>query len=348
MPNADRARLLQVRDAAGVPIPPDQLPVSRALRGEVVRGPSGDNRARAADGRELEVNISAAPLRDRDGRVVGAVAVMRDISSRRRLEREHEEARANELVLKETAQRLDEFLATAAHELRTPLGVTMTAVDLAASRVERLAATVTAKHPDLAQMIDPIRSCLDEANQSVDRLSRMVSLLFDTTPLRAGSLELHRRPCDLAAVVREQVVALRKEHPHRAILIETPDDLPVRVAADADRIGQVVTNYLSNALKYSSEDQPVDVRVAIDGPLARVSVRDRGSGLPRSEQERIWQRFYRVRGVRVRNGQSTGLGLGLHICKTIVERHGGQVGVESAVGVGSTFWFTLPTSPRRT
>ena len=86
------------------------------------------------------------------------------------------------------------------------------------------------------------------------------------------------------------------------------------------------------------------MRVGIEGPLARVSVRDRGPGIPRGEQERIWERFYRVRGVRARSGQGTGLGLGLHISKTIVERHGGLVGVESAVGVGSTFWFTLPTS----
>jgi signal transduction histidine kinase len=95
-------------------------------------------------------------------------------------------------------------------------------------------------------------------------------------------------------------------------------------------------------LKYSTVDQPVEVRVATEGNKARVSVRDHGPGVPASEQKLIWRRFYRVQGVRVRSGPSGGLGLGLHICKTIIERHGGQVGVESTVGVGSTFWFTLP------
>jgi signal transduction histidine kinase len=313
------------------------------LRGEVVSGPGTDVHVRAADGRELEITTSAAPLRDRDGHIVGAVVVTRDISWRRHLEREREDARASELALKETTQRLDEFLATAAHDLRSPLAVTTTAIDLAASRFERLVSAIHAQNPTLAQSTGAIRSCLDEATQSVDRLSRMVSMLLDTTQLRGGTLELRLRPCDLASVVREQVDALHRANPNRAIYVATSDDPPVSVSADGDRISQVVVNYVTNALKYSPDDQPVDIRVANEGMLARVSVRDRGPGLPPGEQKRIWQRFYRVPGIEVQGSrQSIGLGLGLHICKTIVERHGGHVGVESAVGAGSSFWFTLP------
>jgi signal transduction histidine kinase/GAF domain-containing protein len=333
-------------DSGGRPIPPEHFAVFKALRGEVVSGAGTDMRVRTADGRELEMTATAAPLRDGKGHITGAVVVTRDVSWRRRLEREREEARANELALKETSQRLDEFLATAAHDLRAPLAVTTTAIDLAASRIERLVTSVAAESPNLQQRIGGMRDLLDEASQSVDRLSRMVTMLFDTAQLRAGTLELHRRRCDLGTLVREQVDALRRAHPRRTIRVETPGGVPLKVTADVDRISQVISNYVTNALKYSPEDQPVNVRVTSEGVLVRVSVSDRGPGLPRGEQERIWQRFYRVRGIQVQGKQSIGLGLGLHISKTIVERHGGQVGLESAVGVGSTFWFTLPANER--
>ena len=116
----------------------------------------------------------------------------------------------------------------------------------------------------------------------------------------------------------------------------------VPIIADAVRESQVVSNYLSNALKYSEADRPVEVRLEILASQARVSVRDEGAGLSREQQEHIWERFYRVPGVEVQNGSGVGLGLGLHISRTIIEEQGGHVGVESSPGEGSTFWFTLP------
>jgi hypothetical protein len=116
----------------------------------------------------------------------------------------------------------------------------------------------------------------------------------------------------------------------------------VPVIADADRIRQVVANYLSNALKYSPEDRPVVVGIEVDDREARVWVRDEGLGLPTEEQEQIWERFHQATGIAVQSGSGIGLGLGLYICRTIIERHHGHVGVESAPGRGSTFWFTVP------
>jgi signal transduction histidine kinase len=111
--------------------------------------------------------------------------------------------------------------------------------------------------------------------------------------------------------------------------------------ADADRIGQVVANYVTNALKYSPPDQPVDVSVAVRRAQACVAVRDAGPGIPKADRAQVWELFQRGSGVTPQGGS---LGLGLYISRAIVEAHGGQVGVKSAVGKGSTFWFTLPLS----
>jgi signal transduction histidine kinase len=103
-----------------------------------------------------------------------------------------------------------------------------------------------------------------------------------------------------------------------------------------------VGNFVSNALKYSRDDQPVEVRVQVVGSTACVCVRDTGVGVPLTEQEEIWARFHRATGVAIQSGSDVGLGIGLHISKTIVERHHGQVGLQSVPGQGSTFWFTVP------
>lgn len=114
------------------------------------------------------------------------------------------------------------------------------------------------------------------------------------------------------------------------------------VTGDAQRLGQVVTNYVTNALKYSPADRPVTVGLDVEEGQARVWVRDEGPGLPAEEQERIWDRFHQARGIEVQSGSGVGLGLGLYICRSIIEQHQGHVGVQSTSGAGSTFWFTVP------
>ncbi len=120
------------------------------------------------------------------------------------------------------------------------------------------------------------------------------------------------------------------------------------VDIDADRIGQVVTNYVSNALKYSAPDRPVAVSLRVANGEATVRVRDEGPGLTPEQQQHIWDRYRRVQGVAIQDnaqGAGGGLGLGLYISRGIIEQHGGRVGVESAPSQGSTFWFTLPLEP---
>jgi signal transduction histidine kinase len=312
---------------------------------EVVVVPFNAGMKQAFIGDALEVVLLLAA-----GITISLVASKTE-GSRQRAEAGRAEAQAREISLRQVQERMDEFLATASHDLRSP-GTVMTATaTLVTRRFERLASAVTAQLPGLADPVEAVRRGLGDMSQSADRLARLVALLFDTSLVRAGTLELHRAPCDLAGIVSEVVHALRLAHPQRTIDLQYLSTRPIPVVADADRLGQVVTNYLTNALKYSPEDQLVAVLLsdvgAGAGAAARVAVADRGPGLPQSELDRVWQRYYRAEGIRPQSGSGHGLGLGLHICKTIVESHGGQVGVESTVGQGSTFWFTLPLANNR-
>lgn len=147
-------------------------------------------------------------------------------------------------------------------------------------------------------------------------------------------------------MTREVVAEHELAHPQRAIVL-TVSAASVTVQADDDRIRQVLTNYLGNALRYAPVNRPiaVEVRRNEDAQIVRVSVRDQGPGVAASEQERIRERFYRAPDISAIANSGAGLGLGLFICHDIIERHGGPVGVENAGGEGSTFWFTLPLAP---
>jgi len=176
-------------------------------------------------------------------------------------------------------------------------------------------------------------------------LNRLVDDLLDIARTQGDHLELQCKMCDLAAITREAVEEQRKTWPARTIRLEMDEGIELPVYADADRIGQVITNYLTNALKYSAEGKPVNVVVRREGVVAVLSVRDEGPGLSEEQQARVWEQFQRVEGVEVRSnphGSTAGLGLGLYISKIIIEQHGGGVGVQSIPGEGSTFWFRLP------
>src|SRR5262249_43375782 len=229
---------VHVSDAEGKPLTNKQLAVQRALRGEVVQGPDANIRMQSPDGSELELNINAAPLRDREGHIIEAILAVQDITWRKHLERALEEARANELALREITQRMDEFVATASHDLRAPLTVVVGMMDLVASRFGRLASAVLSQNPNFADKISKVRSSLEGASQGADRLNRLVQVLFDSSQAHAGSLELHRKLCDLTAVVREQVEAVRTANPNRTIQLEGLGSRALEVVADADRIGQ--------------------------------------------------------------------------------------------------------------
>lgn len=183
---------------------------------------------------------------------------------------------------------------------------------------------------------------LERAERQANVQNRMVSDLLDISRLQADKLALHLVPFDLATIVRQMVEDQRSTTPKRALYLEMAEEETAPVNADPERIGQVLNNYLTNALKYSPVDRPVEVQLKKEGNVVRVLVRDEGPGLTPSEQEQVWDRFYQVEGIKRQRGSSVGLGLGLYICLVIIEQHQGEVGIESVKGEGSTFWFTLP------
>lgn len=264
------------------------------------------------------------------------------VIERERLLYERAKARASELALRESNRLMDEFLGMAGHELRTPLTAIKGNIQLAKRQLKKNVSPDGSPAEDLSNRLKLVEELLERAERQVRLQNRLVGDLLDVSRIQADKIELNLEPCNLVAVVREAVQDQRLLSSSRIICLNLPVEELVPVLADADRLGQVVTNYLTNALKYSAADRPVEVSLQLEEKMARVSVRDEGPGLSVEEQQHIWERFHQVERVKVQSGSSGGLGLGLHICRTIVERHQGQVGVESTPGKGSTFWFTLP------
>ena len=264
------------------------------------------------------------------------------VMERERLLREREDARTSAAALRESNRRMDEFLGIAGHEIRTPLTALGGQIQLARRRLARLAAQPDPSAAELVSGVTTTEQLLARADVAMARLTRLVGDLLDVSRIHADGLEIRPALRDVGALVRKVVEEHRELYAPRTIrLLEPPPD-PLRALVDEDRIEQVLSNYLSNAIKYAPPERPVTVGIDTDGALVRVWVRDEGAGIPAAALPHIWERFYRVQDVEQHHGSSVGLGLGLHISRGIVERHSGSVGVESTPGAGSTFWFAVP------
>ncbi len=253
------------------------------------------------------------------------------------------EARARALAQQEMSLLVNEFLNLASHELNTPLTSIKGNIQLAQRRLARLKRQLAEQPGRVSEQIEQVQHSLASAAQSARLQERIIKALMDDARIQSGTLELHTTRHDLGVLLKEAVANQQRLAPGRTIVLESmPPERVVPVNVDAERITQVINNYLANALSYSPADQPVTVQLTIEDAVARVSVHDQGPGIPGEEQGYIWGRFYFAKEVAVQHEQDLSLGLGLYLSRAFIERHHGSVGVESDPGHGTTFWFTLP------
>ncbi|MCL5957964.1 MAG: ATP-binding protein, partial [Chloroflexi bacterium] len=292
----------------GRPYERGEWPLVRSLTtGEVVMGEEIE--LLRGDGTRGLVATNSAPIRDERGNIVAAVSVYCDLTEQRRLEK-----------LK------DDFLAMASHELRTPI----TGVKGYSQLLLRKAAERGEDHPDkkIVQTID--RHC--------DRLTKLVDELLEVSRLNLGRLELRRDRFELSSLAAEAVDRLTLATTGHHLSFQSAG--PAVVLADRDRLEQVLDNLITNAIRYSPGGGEIGVTLECRDGEAVVSVNDRGVGIPKHKQNRVFEHFYRAHaGSRHDHG---GMGVGLYISQKIVQRHGGEMWFESEEGQGSTFYFSLP------
>lgn len=224
-----------------------------------------------------------------------------------------------------------EFVANVSHEFRAPLASLAGFIELLED------GTIP---PDQAARY------LELMRQDTERLSRLVADLLDLSRLDAGKVTI--RPEFISAVdaARRAVLGVEPRATSLGVTVEVAAEGSPTVYADPERLQQILTNLLDNAVDHTDDGGRVELRVRGDADWVRFEVIDTGEGIPEEELDLIWERFHRVDRSRVRSKrQRGGTGLGLSIVRQLVELHGGQVGVESRLGEGSRFWFTLPSSP---
>ncbi len=310
---------------------PDELPaiIERLKRGE--RIDHFETERITKDGRRISVSVSISPIRNAAGRLVGASAIARDISERRRNELEREELLARERQSRgeaEAALRLrDEFLSIASHELRTPLATLNGYAQLALRRLARDGQF------DPARVVEALQAITSQA----DKLNSLLNQLLDISRLELGKLALEPRRTDVVALVEQVVVGARARDGAHTIALTGLQSQEAQV--DPLRLEQVLTNLLDNAMKYSPEGGPIEVVVSRTADHALdISIRDHGLGIPPEKRARIFERFYQAHG----NGHKSGMGLGLYVSRDIVELHGGEITAEFPADGGSRFVVRLP------
>ncbi|HEY3375895.1 MAG TPA: ATP-binding protein, partial [Armatimonadota bacterium] len=307
---AERWLARHARTPDGQPLAPDAIPTARALRGEAVHGVIVMF-TQAASG-DLLLSISAAPICTSEGETHGAVATYTDITAVHALQ---EQQKA--------------LLQTVSHDLRSPLSVIKGHEQLVVSMLQQQGVN------------GAILQSLAAIDRSVNRLDLMIQDLVDATRWEGGQLELKCETVNLPHYLDDLLQRVGTALDIARIQMETPADLPP-VNADYARLERILLNLLSNALKYSDPGTPVRIKAWQQHDEVVVAISDQGPGVPPEDILHLFERFYRVPGER----KGEGIGLGLYITKVLVEAHGGRVWVESAIGKGSTFTFTLPVVPQ--
>lgn len=324
----------------GSPYPVEECPIFRSFT--LGRGCRIDDEVMwRKDGTPIPVSYSAFPMIDQ-GSVVGAVISMSDVTQRRMLEDtlRQASARARDAYEKEkeAVKRLEnldqlknEFVAMVAHDLKSPMTV-----------IGGLADTMSSKWDKLSE--DRKMEFLGLISTNVRKLADLVDDVLQVARIESNEISYVIEPLDLGSLVERTAEEQRQAHPGRTISVSNPGSLPLALA-DEQRVWQVLTNLLSNALKFSPPEAPVEVSVThADDDSLRVDVQDHGGGIRPEEMGKLFQKFSRL--TQTGGEKAKGTGLGLFICKRMIEEQGGLIWADSVLGHGSTFTFTLPTAPQ--
>jgi len=288
-----------------------------------------DLHARRKDGSEFPVEISLSPVKTEAG--IQVVAVIRDVTERRRVEqqvRTLQESYMAELEARQKeAQRLNhlknEFLASVSHELRTPLHTILGFTDLLS---EELEGTLNETQKEFVQHI----------HHDSEHLLGLINDVLDLSRIESGGLRLHTESLSVREAILDAVRGIKHQADAKSVGMQADNSGDFRVIADPVRLRQILYNLLSNAVKFTAAGGTVSVVAQANGTAVRISVADTGIGMSEEEQAQIFHRFYQV------SSSTGGAGLGLAICKQLVEIQGGSISVESELGSGSQFHFELP------
>ena len=265
-------------------------------------------RVNRKDGQTRWMLSEGGPFYNIDGEFSGIAGSIADITERKQQE-----------ILK------NDFLAVASHELKTPITSLKAYTQLLAKTYEKTDN-------------DFLKGALVKMENQINKMTKLVSDFLKVSKIESGKFQLSIDSFDLSELVGEiagdiQLVSVN----HTIVVIETE---PVFVHADRERIAQVITNFLNNAVKYSPDNKYISVKIERIEGCVTVSVADKGIGIKPEEHKKIFERFYRAEANT--NTAFSGFGIGLYICAEIMRRHGGEIGVKSEEGKGSVFYFTLP------
>ncbi len=289
----------------GTPLPGSEHPMAVTLAtGEPVY--DFEIGVKPPDREVFYISINAAPVRDEAGTIIAGIGTFMDVTQRRH-----------------TIQQKDEFISIASHELKTPV----TSLKASLQLLERM------KNNPLPAMLPRL---IDQSVKSLNRINLLIDDLLSATRIKEGQLVLKKIAFNVSQLVDE---SCRNIHTDQHIDFVTTGDSTLQVMADADKIEQVLVNFINNAVKYAPDSNQIIINYTKLADAVKVYVTDHGPGIPPEKLPHLFERYYRVD----KNGhQYSGLGLGLYICSEIIKKHGGHISADSTLGVGSTFWFTLP------
>jgi len=315
----------RLRWPGGRPMDAQEVPMASVIRtGE--RFENGEVILERPDGTQLFVQYNARPLKSPNGTLLGAISAFEDVSELRQAHADRDRLVAE---LERALTVRDEFLSIASHELKTPLTTLNIQVDGFLRELKTDGQTVLST--------DKVERVARRLRAQILRLSRLVDDLLEVSELSTDRLELELEPVNVGSVVMQVVERFTDRARQRHSPIRVHLEAHVMARADASGLDQVLTNLLDNALKYG-EGKPVDVSVGQSGETATVTVTDLGIGIAPPDQERIFERFERA----VSERHYGGLGLGLWICRNLMEGMNGRIEVQSEHGKGATFLLKLP------